>query len=348
MDAHELTVLVKQKALELGFVRVGITTPDAFDGYVDTVVARGGYEDLWQASQPGSPFRMMAKPREAVPGVKSIISLVRAYGDINYPENLLAYAGRIYLSRSYAPPANTLEGQRVELFERYLAELGITSLYDSTNMQLIDRAVAARAGVITYGKNNFAYAGEHGSFITLVSIPVDVELECEVHEPQRACPADCHKCVDACPTAAIAEDGTLDPRRCVLYSNFMPGEYKDPAIQELLGTRVHGCDACQAACPRNQHVLQNAAATDPFLEKLSTEFTLERLLFADDAYYEAYIKPVMYNYITDIDIFRQNAAIAMGNSGDKSYLPALERAAETGSEQVRRFATRAIEKLCEA
>ena len=345
MDAHELTGSIKRKALELGFVRAGITTPDAFDGYVDAVVARAGYEDLWQASQPGSPFRKMAQPREAVPGVKSIISLVRAFGDVSYPGNLLAYAGRTYLSRSYAPHADTMEGQRVELFERYLAELGVTSLYDHTNMQLIDRAVAARAGVITYGKNNFAYADEYGSFITLVTIPVDAELECEVHEPRRACPVDCRKCVDACPTGAIAEDGALDPRKCVIYSNFVPGEYKHPAIQELIGTRIHGCDACQEACPRNQHALQNATVKDPFLEWLSTEFKLERVLFADDDYYEACIKPVMYNYITDLDIFRQNAAIAMGNSGDKNYLPALERAAETGSEQVRRFATRAIEKL---
>ena len=69
------------------------------------------------------------------------------------------------------------------------------------------------------------------------------------------------------------------------------------------------------------------------------------MLFCDEDYYEACIRPVAYNYIRAIDIFRQNAAIAMGNSGDASYLPALRRAAAQGSEQVRRFAQIAIEQL---
>jgi len=53
----------------------------------------------------------------------------------------------------------------------------------------------------------------------------------------------------------------------------------------------------------------------------------------------------MFNYIRDIDIFRQNAAIAMGNSGNPDYLPALRRAVEEGSEQVQRFARHAIERI---
>jgi len=56
----------------------------------------------------------------------------------------------------------------------------------------------------------------------------------------------------------------------------------------------------------------------------------------------------MFNYIRDIDIFRQNAAIAMGNSGDVSHLPALRRAVSEGSEQVRRFAQIAIERIEQA
>lgn len=243
------------------------------------------------------------------------------------------------------PPEGTVEGERIRLFEEYLASLGVTSLYDHTNMQLVDRAIASRAGIITYGKNNFAYAGEHGSFIVLITIPVDVELECDVHKPMRPCPPDCHRCIDACPTHAMAEDGTLDPRRCVLYSNFMPGAAKDMSVTDLIGQRVHGCDACQEACPRNAHVLQQPKTKDPYLEWLSGAFSLEKMLFADEDYYEACLQPVMFNYIHDIDIFRQNAAIAMGNSKDASYLPALKRALQEGSEQVKRFAKHAIEQL---
>ena len=343
-DMHELTQKVKRKALELGFARVGITTPDDIEGYEDILCAREGY-GLWNPKDPASKLRIAPHTREVVPGAKSVISLVRAVGGIDFPEKLLQHAGRIYLGRCYVPPEDTLEGHRIVLFEEYLESLGITSLYDHTNMQLVDRAIAARAGVITYGKNNFAYAGEHGSFIVLISIPVDTELECEVHEPRRPCPEDCRKCIDACPTHAIADDGSLNPTRCVLYSNFLPGEYKDAAVTDLIGQRVHGCDACQEACPRNARALAAPKAKDPYLEWLAGEFDLEKMLFCDDAYYEACIRPIMFNYIRDLDIFRQNAAIAMGNSGDARYVPALQRAAEEGSEQVRRLAAHALEQL---
>ena len=343
-NVHDLTEKVKRKALELGFARVGVTTPDPVEGYEDELCRRHGY-GIWNVADPGSKLRLAARPREKVPGVKSVISLVRAVGRIEYPERLLRHLGRIYLSRSYLPPDDTLEGKRVLLFEEYLEGLGIHSLYDHTNMQLVDRAIASRAGLVTYGRNNFAYAGELGSFIIFVTIPVDVELECEVHEPRRTCPDDCRKCIDACPTGAMADDGSLDPSRCVLYSNFTPGERKDPAVLDLIGTRVHGCDACQVACPRNAHVLGAAKAPDPYLDWLADSFSLEDMLFCDDDYYEACVRPVMFNYIRDIDIFRQNAAIAMGNSGDASYLPALRRAAAEGSDQVRRFAELAIAKL---
>ena len=141
------------------------------------------------------------------------------------------------------------------------------------------------------------------------------------------------------------DGGALDPTRCVLYSNFSPAERKDQAVTALVGQRIHGCDACQVACPRNAHVLAAGKAPDPYLDWLSERFSLEDMLFCDDDYYESCLRPVMFNYIRDIDIFRQNAAIAMGNSGDASYLPALRRAADEGSDAVRRFARLAIEQL---
>ena len=343
-EVHELTQKIKRKAIELGFARVGVTTADPIEGYEEELCRRHGY-GLWNVGDPDSKLRLAARPREKVPGVKSIISLVRAVGRIDYPEELLEYLGRIYLSRSYLPPDDTLEGKRVLLFEEYLENLGVHSLYDHTNMQLVDRAIAARAGLVTYGRNNFAYADKLGSFIVFVTIPVDIELECEVHEPRRGCPDGCRTCIDACPTHAMDGDGALDPTRCVLYSNFRPGEHKDPAVTALIGQRVHGCDACQVACPRNAHVLEASKASDPYLDWLAGSFSLEQMLFCDEGYYEACIRPVMFNYIRDIDIFRQNAAIAMGNSGNARYLPALRRAMSEGSEQVRRYAQIAVDRI---
>lgn len=344
MDAHSLTQEIKRKALELGFVRVGVTTADPIEGYEDELLRREGY-DIWKVESDQSPLRRMAHPETAVPQAKSIITLVRSIGSIDYPEELVNHIARTYLGRSYVPPANTVEGQRVALFEEHLRKLGVNSFYSHTNFQLVDRALAARAGVIEYGRNNFAYAGEYGSFIVLISIPVDVELECEVHEPKRPCPDDCRKCVEACPTHAMAEDGSLNPQRCVLFNCIRNGSLRNQEVLDLLGERIHGCDECQLVCPRNQAALSGPKVKDPYLEWLKNEFSLEKLLFCDEEYYEACVKPVMFNYISDLDIFRQSAAVAMGNSGDVRYLPALRRAVEEGSDDVRMRAVHAIDLI---
>ena len=252
-EAHELTQKIKRKAIELGFERVGVTTADPIEGYEEELCRRRGY-DLWNVGDPDSKLRLAARPREKVPGVKSVISLVRAVGRIDYPEELLEHLGRIYLSRSYLPPDDTLEGKRVLLFEEYLESLGVRSLYDHTNMQLVDRAIAARAGLVTYGRNNFAYADELGSFIIFVTIPVDVELECEVHEPRRGCPEGCRKCIDACPTGALTLSSTptsFNANLCLSYQTIENRNDIPEDIARKMGNSIYGCDRCLQVCPWN-------------------------------------------------------------------------------------------------
>lgn len=48
----------------------------------------------------------------------------------------------------------------------------------------------------------------------------------------------------------------------------------------------------------------------------------------DDEYYQKVVYPIMYNYIHDFDVFRRNAAVALGSSGDTGHLPALKQARE--------------------
>ncbi|MBQ3106855.1 MAG: epoxyqueuosine reductase, partial [Eggerthellaceae bacterium] len=340
-----LTARIKERALELGFVRVGITTPDPFPEYANSLAERHGYE-RWTAKGSESELVAAADPHAKIPEAKSVISLVYSFGHLDFPEKLTALAGRTYLARCYNPKPDTVNGQRLVLFKDFLRTLGITPLDNpNTNMQLPDRSFGARAGVTTFGRNNFAYAGKYGSFIILSTIPVDTELEMEVHETQRPCPPDCRRCIEACPTCAMDEAGNLDPSRCVLYNNLFPNELRDNQVADRIGTRIHGCDECQLACPRNHQALSQPRVKDPLLERLAEDLRLEDVLFCDEDYYQRNLRPIMYNYIADIDVFRRNAATAMGNSGNADYLPFLERAAKEGSKSVRAEALRAIEKL---
>ncbi len=258
----------------------------------------------------GSPFPIMADPFSVMPKAKSMISLVWSYGAVDYPEKLLHHVARTYLSRSYCPPRDTDHGARLTEFEDFLEAEGLRIVRAMSNMQTSDRLTAARAGVITFGRNNFAYAGEYGSFITLVTIITDTDLEYDQPTVKRQCPDGCRLCADACPTKAIDERGRLIAERCVLYNNIIPTSALDAGLRPGLGQRIHGCDECQVVCPRNRKILNAPKQADTLLEEIADAFDLERILFLDQDYYESVLRPVMFNYIRDLDLFRRNGLSA--------------------------------------
>ncbi len=158
--------------------------------------------------------------------------------------------------------------------------------------------------------------------------------------------------MDACPTGAIIKPLTLDPRRCISFNAWCtqdgrPGvtSHIPPDIREKMGTRVHGCDACQEACPRNAAMLKARFPKDPFLVRLAEDFSLPKMLNMSDELYEKSILPVMYNYISDKKYFQRNAAIALGNTGDPDHIPVLDRAMENPEELVRAYAAWALGRI---
>ena len=345
-----LTESIKAKGLELGFSHVGVTTMDNFPEYEAELLRREDYA-LWtdpdRSKYPGRSYLIQsAHPVSFYPEGKSIICATFGYSQYLYPEELTPYVGRAYLCRAYVPQAHSAAGIRVAEFRQFIQSLGI-GLYDGPG-EVPERAACARAGIITYGKNNFAYTPEDGSFNILYTFLADAELDYDTPTVRCDCPPDCRACMDACPGGAIIAPGRLHPQHCVLYNNQLPPEKIPREIRPLLGTHVHGCDECQTACPRNQAVLRKAARTDPFLEVLKEKFDLEKLLLLDDSYYQEVVRPIMYNYITDLDILRSNAAIAMGNSGNTAYLPALKRALASGSPSLQEAAQWAIDRLSSA
>ncbi|MBP1764803.1 MAG: hypothetical protein H6Q65_1861 [Firmicutes bacterium] len=334
MNKKTLTQNIKDKALALGFAKVGITTADDFSEHAEELHNRAPAYDFLQ--RPHGPLEGVY-PRLFMPEAKSIICLVYDYSDIAYPPKLTASVGRAYLSRTYLPLSNSLHGARISLFESFLRENGCKI----GALELPDRWSCARAGIITFGCNNFAYAEGCGSFIILKTILVDTELEYDPPTIKRPCPPNCRLCIDACPTGALTEPGKLIPQKCLGFNHWR-AKFVPEEIRKANGTRIHGCDICQEVCPRNKKTLANATRTDPFLELLEKEFDLEKVLLMDDAYYHRVIHPIMYNYIRNQEIFQRNAAIALGNTRDERHVPALATALEQCKPIVREYAAWAL------
>jgi epoxyqueuosine reductase len=343
-----ITSDIKDFALDIGYSKVGITSADAFQEHIDEVRSRGDIYDYYVAD----PRQLLkgAQPREIMPSARSIISLAWDYAEKSFPESLLGKIGRIYQARCYNAPPHRLNGARHQLMLDYLAKTGCEI---GKGIFVPDRQVAARAGVTTYGKNNFAYTANNGSFVVLSSIVVDKKLEYDAPTYSVKCPRDCTACTDACPTGAIYEPLKLNPRKCIAFNTFTPWDgsrplishHIVPEIREKMGTCVHGCDACQEACPRNSKKLKAKYPEDMFLVKLAGEFSLAKMLEMPDGFYERTIQPMMYNYIKDKKYLRRNAAIALGNTGDPEHIPVLARAMEDAEEFVRGYSAWALGKI---
>ena len=313
-----LTQDIKDFALDIGYSRVGITTADSFSDHIEEVLSRGKIYDFYVADT--RQLLNGAEPKKAFPLARSIISMAFDYSQKAFPESLLGRIGRIYQSRSYNPPPHRINGARYQLMLDFLEKNGCVV---GKGILVPERRVAARAGVATFGKNNFAYARKIGSFVVLSSVVVDKELEYDPPTLEVKCPPECTACMDACPTKAIYEPLKLNPRRCIAFNAWWTQDGRPCVtshipydIREKMGARVHGCDVCQEVCPRNAAKLKAKLPEDPFLVQLAKEFSLPRMLEMADPFYDRVVRPIMYNYIKDKKYFQRNAAIALGNTRD--------------------------------
>lgn len=331
---------IKSFALDIGYSRVGITTADDFSDHIEEVQSRGRSYDFYVKDT--RKFLHGARPMKSMPAAKSIISLAWDYAQKAFPESLLGKIGRIYQARCYNAPYHRINGARYKLMLDFLEKMGCQI---GRGIFIPERRAAARAGVTTFGKNNFAYAKNTGSFILLSTIVIDKELEYDCPTLEIKCPKDCTACMDACPTGAIYEPLKLDPHRCIAFNAWWTQDgrpcvtsFIPPEIREKMGTRVHGCDVCQEACPRNTAKLKAKLPEDAFLIHLAEGFSLPKMLIMSDQFYEKTVRPIMYNYIRDKKYFQRNAAIALGNTRLAEHIPVLSQAMNDSEEIVRGYA----------
>ena len=105
--------------------------------------------------------------------------------------------GRIYQSRCYNAPPDRINRARLQLMLDFPRKKGCTP---GSGIILPERRAAVRAGTVRFGRNTFAHAKGIGSFILLVSIVVDAELEYDAPTLEVPCPEGCTRYLDACPS----------------------------------------------------------------------------------------------------------------------------------------------------
>jgi epoxyqueuosine reductase len=326
---------VIERALELGFDDVGFTTTEPLDLYIREIESRPDMYD-WVAGTEGVDLRRGASILEAHPWARSLMVLVLNYHSRRFPPQLTGKIGRIYQADDRQEMKDWLLNGMT--FLGFLGEQGLRAEHGADTPA---RMAAARAGVATYGRNCFAYARKTMLGASwMISIPVLLDREFEPDAPsiEFDCPEWCQNaCIAACPTGALYAPGKMNPRRCIAYNTYYAKGITPMDLREPMGTWVYGCDRCQEVCPRNQAWMNQDLPDHPSLMARAGDFDLATLLTMDQGHYENKVWPLAF-YISKDNLakWKMNTARAMGNLGDRKYVPLLAQVlAENPDETVR-------------
>jgi epoxyqueuosine reductase len=206
--------------------------------------------------------------------------------------------------------------------------------------QHVDREAAARSGVGFYGKNTLVITRRHGSWVVLGTLVTDVELEST--PPLDLDCGECRLCIDACPTGALDEPGTLDATRCLSYWTQAPAP-PPAAYRAELGEQVYGCDICQDVCPWNRGV-EKRRAGEPLPDQATPHVSLVEWLRGDpDELRRRFAR--LYVPRNDGRRLRLNALVAAGNVGGDGERDAVADHLDDPDEATGELAAWALERL---
>jgi epoxyqueuosine reductase len=174
--------------------------------------------------------------------------------------------------------------------------------------QHVDREAAARSGVGFYGKNTLLITRRYGSWVVLGTLVTDRELE--PTPPLGLDCGTCTLCIEACPTGALDEPGTLDATKCLSYWTQSSQPIPEP-YQLDLGAQVYGCDICQDVCPWNRGI-EKRRADEPLPSGAEPHVDLVDWLESDpQELRERYAR--LYVPRNDGRFLQRNAEIALAN-----------------------------------
>jgi epoxyqueuosine reductase len=206
----------------------------------------------------------------------------------------------------------------------------------------VDREAAVRAGVAFYGKNTMAITRRFGSWVVLGTLVTAAEVEA-TPRLELDC-GSCRLCIDACPTGALDEPGTLDSTKCLSYWTQAPAPIPDEYRAEL-GDVVYGCDICQDVCPWNRGI-EKRRGEMVVSEGSTPTVSLREWLERDGAELVAELDR-LYVPRNDARWLRRNALVTAGNAGDGELVPVVARYAEDDDPVLAETARWALARMAE-
>ncbi len=303
--------------------------------YYERWIAEGRHGSMaWMARNNDrrlDPARLIASA-DGTPQARSLIVV-----GVNYFQQEPARRYRIAkyaLGRDYH---NVLLKRLKKLCTRLREHGGAQRPYVDTG-PILEKALAARAGLGWQGKSTILLHPQLGTWMALGVIVTTLELPADTPMPDRC--GSCTVCQDACPTAAITAPYQLDARRCLAYLLIEhPGEIPEE-FRAAVGNRLFGCDECLDVCPWNKwaRTTREAAFT-------ARDYPDLRVMLGWTE--EDYRQHTQGTPLARLKLSRlkRNACVVLGNIGGAEDGPVLERLAGETDPMIAEHARWAVRQL---
>ena len=341
--AQALKSQITEAAEGLGFNAVRFTSAEPAPGAgaaLDRFLTEGRQGDMtWLAD---TADRRKA-PQALWPEARSVILLGLNYGRGVDPLAALDEPSRGAIS-IYAQGADyhdAIKAKLKTLAGRVQALAGGEVKVFVDTAPVMEKPLAAKAGLGWQGKHTNLVSREFGSWLFIGSIFTTAEIEADEGEEDH-CGA-CRRCLDVCPTNAFTAPYEIDARACISYLTIEHKGHIAPRFRAAIRNRIYGCDDCLAVCPWNKFA-QVSHETKLAVREGSDNPPLADLLALDDAAFRARFRGTPIKR-TGRDRFVRNTLIAAGNSQDTSLVPHVEALLGDGSPLVRAMAVWALSRL---
>src|SRR5437879_332024 len=341
ISATELKARLVSFAREIGFDSCRVAACNApahandFRGWL-----RDGAHGEMNYMQRGEEKR--CDPEKILPGAQSIVALALNYfqEERTHRRSETAATGRI-ARYAWGDDYHDVIGAKLNRIDEFLRSFGGQQKCYVDTGPVLERDHAAQAGIGWHGKSTMLIDERLGTWFFLAEVLTTVELPPDDPVPDRC--GTCDRCIKACPTGAITAPHRLDARRCISYLTIELKGSIPLGLRPLIGDRIFGCDDCLDACPWNRfaQVSREAAFSArpatvgmPLRDYLSLSDDEFRVLFRNSP-----IKRIKRRGLL------RNVCVALGNVGDSSDLPALERATADSERLIAEHAKWAIHQI---
>ena len=335
---------IREKAYEIGIDKIGFASAEPFYELEESIK-----EQHSKGHQSGFEHKILEEriyPEKIFDNPKAIISIALAYPSTikDEPKRIRGERRGEFARASWGRDYHFILRERLnELIDFMQREIDPSANFKPMvdTGELIDVAVAARAGIGFIGKNGLLITKEFGSYVYLGEIITDIAFEPDELVDYDC--GDCSRCITGCPTQALLGNGKINAQRCLSYQtqtkDYMPEEYR-----KKMGRVIYGCDICQIVCPYNQGVDNHLHwEMEPDYNKVRPE--LESMLSLSNKEFKNQFGDMAGSWRGKKPLQR-NSIIALANYRDRTSVPTLLKLIDTDPRpMIRGTAAWAIAKI---